>query len=268
MSGPGARREKCFSVGLVDLGDVEGFDSAPQENEIYGLKFNSGFYRRSVVPTSPGREETNFEELVNTEDAKIHVHYCLVKNAEGIWSLIDTPNWIIDIQIIPMSLMSGKSNRLKKIMNRGSALISYVPSKNKSVLISEFDDSYYLTRNDEVESAIPVFLSMISDFPDQKFKVSKEFSTTIIDLFLLNPPEDFVQILPGFSIKWASEAAQKRCCLVLKNGEPWFSLPGIQFDTSHIITLKKIVFNDNIHFRKLLYVDRIVSENYLISIKS
>ena len=263
-SGPGpGSRIKCFNVGIADLGDVEGFDSPTQENVVYGLKFVAGVYRRFVVPNSPGQE--TFEGL-NTDDAKAKVEYTLLKNAEGIWTLIDKPNWIIDIQITPTSVMSGKTDSLKKVINNGSALLSYVPSKKKSVLISEVNDSYYLTRNNEVLSSIPVFLSMVAEFPDSKFKVNRESSTTIIEVFLKNPPEDHIEILPGLSIKWTSEASQKVCGILLTNGEPQSSIPGVEFTASNTINLKKILFNDDIHFRKLSYVDRTLSQHYLTSI--
>ena len=270
-SGPGIRREKCFSVGIVDLGDVEGFDSIPQENAIYGLKFNSGVYKRSIVPTSsPGREEreTTFENLNNVDfnDAKIHTHYSLVKNAAGVWILVERPNWIIDIRITPTSVLSGRSNGLKKIMNNGSALLSYVPSKNKGVVIIEQDDDYYLSRNNEVGSNISVFLTMTAEFPDEKFKINKESSTAVIEVFLLNPPEDFVQVLPGLSLKWTNEAAQKVCGILLTNGTPSSSIPGVEFNASNTITFKRIVFSDDLYFRKLSYIDRTLSQNYLITI--
>ena len=51
-SGPG--RRKCFGVSLVDLGDVEGFDSPPISNQVYGLEFANGIYRRKDIPTGTG----------------------------------------------------------------------------------------------------------------------------------------------------------------------------------------------------------------------
>ena len=266
MSGPGSRRWNCFSVGLSDLCNVDGFDNAAEENVIYGLQFNSGIYTRSVIaPPSRSQEgETNFEELVNANDAKINVHYSLVKNIDGIWNLIESPNWLIDITITPMSVMPGKSNRLKKIMNRGSALISYESSKKNGVLITEMNDSYYLAQN--TETNVPVFLGLIAAFPDQKFKVNKTSSTTVIEVFLLDSTDEFVEIVPGLSLKWTREAAHKVCGILLENGNPMPSIRGVEFEALSVIHLRKILFSNKLHFRKLLYVERNISRNYLISI--
>ena len=266
-SGPGSQREKCFSIGITDLSDLDGFDNTPKENTIYGLKFNSGFYRRAILPSSPDHKDINFEDVVNVNGAEVFVHYSLVKNKEGIWSLIESPKWIIDITITPTSVMSGKSNGLKKIMNNGSALISYVPSRKKGVVVTnKLNDGYYLIRNNETDLSIPVFLSMALEFPDEKFKISKVSSTTVIEVFLWEPPIDFIEILPGLSLKWTSQAALKLCGILLVNGVPQASLPGVEFQASDTINLKKILFSDKLYFRKLSYTDRTLSEDYLISI--
>ena len=82
-------------------------------------------------------------------------------------------------------------------------LCSYVP-ETKNVLVSE---QYTLKRSNSREG----ILKMVSEFPPPGIiGAGKEpASTILLEVILGDPPDDLVEILPGFKLRWTSAHAQK-----------------------------------------------------------
>ena len=292
-SGPG--RKRCVGSSLVDLADVEGFDNPPIKNKVYGLEFANGIYRRhsidgssggnnNLLDTSIGEEDKiygfkfkdnsytqeiikpeKFEELenVNFENAQPNVMYQLVKNSIGEWFLMKHINWIIDVNVNPQNIFMGKQQKLKKIMNSGTALVSYVSNRKNGIFIHEQNNKYFLKRNNEVDAVTPVFLEMLNDFNESKFKLN-DSSTIVIELFLLTEPSEFLTILQGLNIKWTSEDVNKSCFIYLRGKtENGATLPGVTFEKDETIKIDKIGTQNNFYFKRLLFINEKLPMEYL-----
>ena len=296
-SGPG-RRKKCVGPSLVDLSDIEGFDNTPINNKVYGLEFANGIYRRksieegtnnnnnnnNLLDTSIGVEDKIYgfkfknnaytqeiikpyklEELSNVEfqDVEPNQSYQLVKNSIGSWFLMKNINWIIDVSVTPKSLFVGKQNRLKKIMNNGTALISYIPNRKNSIYIFEQENNYYIKRNNDVDNSTPVFLTALQEFENEKFEINDN-STIVMEIHLLSAPNDFVQLLPGVIIKWTETDENKSCFIFLRGtNQSGATLSSVTFQIEKPIKIDRIGTNNNFYFKKLLYVNEKLPMEYL-----
>ncbi len=298
QSGPG--RRKCFGVGIVDLGDVEGFDSPAEDNKLYGLEFGNGVYRRHPIEIPPAgnnagnnvgldpnvgvedkvygfkfnnnsytQEELSpgqLEDLSNVDFKNVqqNVKYSLIKNEANKWLVIKPPKWIVNLSITPQNAFVGKQHRLKKIRNNGTALIAYVPNKRNSIYVHVRDNEYYLQRSNEVNLSIPVHLEMLEEFREQNYKVNRT-STVYIELFLQAPSTEFITILPGMKIKWTASEENKLCKICLRGADVTTNLPGVTFENRAPFKIDKIPFNPTALFKRLLYTSEIVPDEYLVS---
>ena len=107
--------------------------------------------------------------------------------------------WLIDIRISSPYVATGQQHKVRKVTNAGS----YVP-ETKNVVISE---QYTLKTSNSREG----ILKMVSEFsPAGIIGAGKEQTSTILlGVILGDPPNDFVEVLPGFKLKWTSAHAQK-----------------------------------------------------------
>ena len=297
QSGPG--RKRCWGVGIVDLVDVEGFDSPPEDNKLYGLEFGNGVYRRQVIEipevdnnnlgldpaagvqdkiygfkfknNSYTQEEIKPGELenlsnVNFQDAQPNVKYSLLKNTANKWVVIKQPNWIVDLSITPQNTFVGKQHRLKKIINNGAAFISYISNRKNGIYVYEKDNEYYLQRSNEVGLSTAIFLEMLEEFRELNYKVNRQ-STILIELFLLGPaPDEFLTILPGVKIKWTANEVNKSVKIYIRGSTTTASLSGVTFENTPTIKIDKIGFHTSVLFKRLLYTNETVPPEYLTSL--
>ena len=110
---------------------------------------------------------------------------------------------LTDIQISSPYVATGREHKYRKVTNAGTRLCSYVP-ETKNVVISE---QYTLTTSNSREG----ILKMVSEFsPAEIIGAGKEpTSTILLEVILGDLPDDFVEVLPGFKLKWTSAHAQK-----------------------------------------------------------
>ena len=296
QSGPG--RKKCWGVGIVDLADIEGFDSPAEDNKIYGLEFGLGVYRRQAIeipeagnnlgldPTVGVQDKVygfkfgngaytqeeikpgELEDLSNVDFQNVqpNIKYSLLKNTANKWVVINQPNWKVDLSITPQNVFVGKQHRLKKIINNGAAFISYISNKKNSIYLHEKDNEYYLQRSNEVNFNINVFLEMLEEFRELNYKVNRN-STIVIDLFLQRAPVDFLTILPGVKIKWTAAEENKPVRIYIRGSSAaTASLPGVTFEINTPIKIDKIAFNPTVLFKRLLYTNEIVPADHLNSL--
>ena len=114
--------------------------------------------------------------------------------------------WLINIRISSPYVATGREHKVRKMTNAGTRLCSYVP-ETKNVVISE---QYTLKTSTSREG----ILKMLSEFsPAGIIGAGKEpTSTILLEVILGDPPDDFVEVLPCFKLKWTSA---RRC---KKNG--------------------------------------------------
>ena len=112
--------------------------------------------------------------------------------------------------------------------NRGTRLCSYIP-ETRNVVVS---DQHTLKSNSREG-----IIKMISEFsPAGIIGAGKEpTSTILLEVILGDPPDDLVEILPGFKLKWTSAHAQKERGLDQSSGSTkvHFTLDGIQPDADY-----------------------------------
>ena len=98
--------------------------------------------------------------------------------------------------------MTGQHHQIRKIINSGTRLCSYVP-KTENIVISE---NYALKPN----NARQVVLRMISEFsPAGIIILGVTTSAILLERVLGDRPDDFVEVLPGFELKWKRAHANK-----------------------------------------------------------
>ena len=195
--GPGSAR-KCPGVALADLGDTEGFEKGGEEGQLYA--FGRG------VQTKKGHHP---RKRWGTEARRVQRRRCFIcrpQTAPAAGAFADPvqeTGWMIDIRISSPYVATGQHHKVRKVTNSGTRLCSYV-SEIKNVVISE---QYTLKTSNSWEG----ILKMVSEFsPGGIIGAGKEpTSTLLLEVILGDPPDGFVEVLPGFKFKWTSAHAQK-----------------------------------------------------------
>ena len=116
---------------------------------------------------------------------------------------VQQTGWLIDIWISSPYVATGREHKVWKVTNASTRLCSFVP-ETKNVVISE---QYTLKTSNSREGII----KMISEFsPAGIIGTGKvPTSTILLEVILGDPPDDFVEVSPGFKLKWTSAHTQK-----------------------------------------------------------
>ena len=115
---------------------------------------------------------------------------------------VQLTGWLIDIKINYTHVATGKRHRARKwIVAPGCALIS---PRQKNIIIEEAQDkcSYMLKTSNSTQGILKMvseFSPVVWDYQHQQFS-SRYFSIG---------PDDFVDVLPGFKLKWPQTHANK-----------------------------------------------------------
>ena len=133
--------------------------------------------------------------------------------------------WMIDIRISSPYAATGQHHKVRKVTNAGTLLCSYVP-ETKNIVISR---QYTLKTSNSREGII----KMVSEFsPAGIIGAGKQpTSTILLEVILGDPPDDLVEVLPGFKLKWTSAHAQKELGALIRvrdHPQVHFTLDGIQ----------------------------------------
>ena len=92
-------------------------------------------------------------------------------------------------------------------MNSGTRLCSYIP-ETKNIIIEEAQDkcSYVLKTSNSTQGILKIF----SEFsPVGIIGLGLASSTILLEILLGDRPDDFVDVLPGFKLKWPQTHANK-----------------------------------------------------------
>ena len=202
--GPGSAR-KCPGVALADLGDTEGFEKGGEEGWLYVFELSNVVYKRKKVAEGGGAQKLG-------ELSDVNVSYAVPKRLHQLaftgskWIAFADPTqqtgWLIDIRISSPYVATGQHHKVRKVTNSGTWLCSYIP-ETKNVVISE---QYTLKTSNSREG----ILKMVSEFsPAGIIGAGIPTSTILLEVILRDPPKDFVEVLPGFKLKWTSVHAPK-----------------------------------------------------------
>ena len=199
----GAPENALGWVALADLGDTEGFDKDGEENQLYAFQLSDGVYKRKKV-TQKGIGSLKFEELSDVSYAVPNQLHTLAFT-EGKWFAFADPvqqGCLIDIKISPPYVVTGKQHKIRKVVNSGTWLCSYIP-ETKNIVISE---DYTLKTSDDQQGV----LNMVPKFsPAGIIGLGLPTSTILLEIFLGDRPDNFADVLPGFKLKWTQAHAKK-----------------------------------------------------------
>ena len=110
--------------------------------------------------------------------------------------------WLVDVKVSAPYVVTAKQHKIRKVINAGTRLCSYVPG-TKNVVVSE---RYTL----KTSFRRPGVLKMVFEFaPAGIIGVGLPASTILLELVLGDRPDDFVDVLPGFTLKWTQAHANK-----------------------------------------------------------
>ncbi|MCU7813511.1 MAG: hypothetical protein KZQ77_20090 [Candidatus Thiodiazotropha sp. (ex Notomyrtea botanica)] len=192
---------------MADLGDTEGFDKDGKENRLYAFQLSEGVYKRKSV-TLEGVGSPTFGGLsdIDTSVAVPKQLHTLAYTGRK-WVVFADPvqqtgGWLIDIRIASPYVWTGKGHKLRKVVNSGTRLCSFIP-KTKNIVVSE---GYTLGTNGGRQGV----LKMASEFPPAGLiGLGLPTSTILLEIFLGDRPDDFVDVIPGFKLKWPAKHANK-----------------------------------------------------------
>ena len=120
----------------------------------------------------------------------------------GPFSWPQEPGYLGDLCEPRPYVVTGWEHKVRKVMNSGTRLCSYVP-ETKKVVVSE---RYTL----KTSNGQPGILKMVSEFaPVGITGVGLPTSTILLELVLGDRPGGFIDVLPGFTLKWTQAHVNK-----------------------------------------------------------
>ena len=122
--------------------------------------------------------------------------------------------------------MTGWQHRVRKIVNSGTRLCSYIP-ESKNIVISK---TYAIRTSNNRQGVV----KLVSEFsPVGIIGAGFPESTIILEIFLGGRPDNFVDVLSDFKLKWTQAHANKKVR---------FTFEGIQHQVNYrLLDLNKIM---------------------------
>ena len=208
--GPGSVR-KCTGVALADLGDVEGFDRSGEEDQVYAFQLSDGVYKRKKFTPSEGIRSLKFEEL-----SDVDISHAVPRRLHSLaftgdkWVAFADPvqqtGWLIDLKIASPYVVTGKEHKLRKVVNSGTRLCSFIP-ETRIIIVSKAPGPSYVLKTGNGKRGS---LKMVSEFPQAGIVgLGLSVSMILLGIVLGDGPDDFVDVLPGFKLKWAQKYANQ-----------------------------------------------------------
>ena len=231
-------------MALADLGDVEGFDRSGEEDQLYAFQLSDGVYKRKKFTPSEGIRSLNFEEL-----SDVDISHAVPRRLHSLaftgdkWVAFADPvqqtGWLIDLKIVSPYVVTGKEHKLRKVVNSGTRLCSFIPETRD---VSDAPGPSYVlkTGNDKQGS-----LKMVYEFPPAGIVgFGLSVSTILLEIVLGDGPNDFVDVLPGFKLKWPQKYANQGVgvgIIIQETSRVLFTLKDIEGEADfHLLNLDKL----------------------------
>ena len=95
--------------------------------------------------------------------------------------------------------MTGKEHKIRKVVNSGTRLCSFIP-ETRNIIVSKAPDQSYVLKSGNGKRGS---LKMVSEFPPEGIiGLGLSMSTILLEIVLGDGPDGFVDVLPGFKLKW------------------------------------------------------------------
>ena len=107
-------------------------------------------------------------------------------------------------------VVTGKEHKLRKVVNSGTWLCSFIP-ETRNIVVSKAPDAalaarYVLKTGNGKRGS----LKMVSEFPPAgTIGLGLSVSTILLEIVLGDGPDDFIDVLPGFTLKWPQKYANQ-----------------------------------------------------------
>ena len=162
---------------------------------------------------------------------------------------VQQTGWLIDFKVLAPYVVTGQQHKIRKVINAGTRLCSYVPGTKEVV-----SEHYTL----KTSNSRPGILKMVSEFaPVGIFGVGLPTSTILLELVLGDRPDDFVDVLPGFTLKWTQAHANKEVGAYIRVQKPpqvLFTLAGIGFQADYrLLDISKIHVGPAVELKRLRF---------------
>ena len=154
-----------WGVALTDLGDVEGFDRSGEEDQLYAFQLSDGVYKRKKFTPSEGIRSLKFAELSDVDISHPVPRRLLSLAFTGDkWVAFADPvqrtGWLIDLKIASPYVVTGKEHKLRKMVNSGTRLRSFIP-ETRSIIVSKAPGPSYVLKTGNGKRGS---LKMVSEF--------------------------------------------------------------------------------------------------------
>ena len=172
--------------------------------------------------------------------------------------------------------MTGKEHKVRKVVNSGTRLCSYIP-ETKNIVIEEAQDklSYILKTSNTRQGT----LKMVFEFSPAgiiSLGLASSTSTILLEIFLGDRPDDFVDVLPGFKLKWPLKHANKNIgvhILVKESLQVNFTLEDLQqqidyrllnLDKIHLgpVSLKRLCFTRPVSLHQIRPLSLLINRSF------
>ncbi|MEW8187108.1 MAG: hypothetical protein AB2794_19145 [Candidatus Thiodiazotropha endolucinida] len=231
---------------MADLGDVEGFDRSGEEDQLYAFQLSDGVYKRKKFTPSEGIRSLKFEEL-----SDVDISHAVPRRLHSLaftgdkWVAFADPvqqtGWLIDLKIASPYVVTGKEHKLRKVVNSGTRLCSFIP-ETRNIIVSKAPGPSYVLKTGNGKRGS---LKMVSEFPPAGIVgLGLSVSTILLEIVLGDGPDDFVDVLPGFKLKWPQKYANQGVgisIIVQETPRVLFTLKDIEGEADfHLLNLDKL----------------------------
>ena len=140
--------------------------------------------------------------------------------------------------------MTGKEHKLRKVVNSGTRLCSFIP-ETRNVFVAKAPDQSYVLKTVNGKRGV-LRWSPNSPFPppERESSVWGFLLTILLEIVLGDGPDDFVDVLPGFKHKWPQKYANQGVgirIIVQETPQVLFTLADIQGEADfHLLNLDKL----------------------------
>ena len=194
-------------MALADLGDVEGFDRSGEEDQLYAFQLSDGVYKRKKFTPSEGIGSLKFEELSDVDIShavprRLHSLAFIGDKWVAFADLVQQTSWLIDLKIASPYVVTEKEHKLRKVVNSGIRLCSFIPETRNIVVSEAPDQSYKLETGNSKRGSLKMALRWSPNSPAEIIGLRLSVSTILLEIVLGDGPDGFVDVLPGFKLKW------------------------------------------------------------------